>query len=89
MQKEKHCHRNQVPEVQLQAVKQVVSWMPVATFGNPSEEHVHVHIPPLCPPSASYEINHSNTDNIINNFQTEENVFINSQDPEVTHVIKF
>lgn len=56
---EKHyirSYKGRIPEVQLQAVKQVVSWLPAATFGNPSEEHEHVQVPLLCPLASSYEV---------------------------------
>lgn len=53
-----------VPEVQLQPVKQVVSWLLITTLGNPSAAHTHLHLPPLDPPTATekaYAVSLSNT----------------------------
>lgn len=43
-----------IPEVQLQAVKQLVSTLLEATLGKPSAAQVHVHVPPL-PPASTLE----------------------------------
>lgn len=36
-----------VPQMQLQAIKQLGLWLPAATLGNPFESHIHVHMDEL------------------------------------------
>lgn len=36
-----------IPQIQLQAIKQLGLWLPAATLGNPFESHIHVHMDAL------------------------------------------